>query len=162
MQVFLPPEGLANFGEANPTQDNVFCAQLQRFQIRAWTSGACTAGTPKTATKNSPSSAREVQKSPVWLHSGVLFMLVLMYWYQPDRFLQQDKRVWTSETTWWTRAIISRLKGRPVSELHVPWGEPEMCVAALCERPQGCQHFRKDPKECCKFTCLIPVLSQSL
>lgn len=33
-------------------------------------------------------------------------------------------------------------------------GEPEMCVAALCERPQGCQHFRKDPKECCKFTCL--------
>ncbi|TKS84499.1 Integral membrane protein DGCR2/IDD [Collichthys lucidus] len=36
-------------------------------------------------------------------------------------------------------------------------GEPEMCVAALCERPQGCQHFRKDPKECCKFTCLDPV-----
>lgn len=35
-------------------------------------------------------------------------------------------------------------------------GEPEMCVAALCERPQGCQHFRKDPKECCKFTCLGP------
>lgn len=35
-------------------------------------------------------------------------------------------------------------------------GEPEMCVAALCERPQGCQHFRKDPKECCKFTCLDP------
>lgn len=31
-----------------------------------------------------------------------------------------------------------------------------MCVAALCERPQGCQHFRKDPKECCKFTCLDP------
>lgn len=35
-------------------------------------------------------------------------------------------------------------------------GEPEMCVAALCERPQGCQHFRKDPKECCRFTCLDP------
>ncbi|OCT98286.1 DiGeorge syndrome critical region gene 2 S homeolog isoform X2 [Xenopus laevis] len=35
-------------------------------------------------------------------------------------------------------------------------GEPEMCVAALCERPQGCQQFRKDPKECCKFTCLDP------
>lgn len=33
-------------------------------------------------------------------------------------------------------------------------GEPEMCVAALCERPQGCQQYRKDPKECCKFMCL--------
>lgn len=35
-------------------------------------------------------------------------------------------------------------------------GEAEMCVAALCERPQGCTHFTKDPKECCKFTCLDP------
>lgn len=40
-------------------------------------------------------------------------------------------------------------------------GEPEMCVAALCERPQGCQQFRKDPKECCKFTCLDPGTSTS-
>ncbi|XP_005990215.1 integral membrane protein DGCR2/IDD isoform X2 [Latimeria chalumnae] len=35
-------------------------------------------------------------------------------------------------------------------------GEPEMCVAALCEGPQGCERYRKDPKECCKFTCLDP------
>lgn len=35
MQVFLPPEGLTNFGEASPTQDSVFCAQLQRFQIKS-------------------------------------------------------------------------------------------------------------------------------
>ncbi|XP_075389455.1 integral membrane protein DGCR2/IDD isoform X2 [Tenrec ecaudatus] len=35
-------------------------------------------------------------------------------------------------------------------------GEPEMCVAALCERPQGCQQYLKDPKECCKFMCLDP------
>ena len=35
-------------------------------------------------------------------------------------------------------------------------GEPELCVAALCERPQGCQQYRKDPKECCKFMCLDP------
>nr|XP_033812464.1 integral membrane protein DGCR2/IDD isoform X2 [Geotrypetes seraphini] len=33
-------------------------------------------------------------------------------------------------------------------------GEPEMCLAALCKRPQGCQQYQKDPKECCKFTCL--------
>lgn len=33
-------------------------------------------------------------------------------------------------------------------------GEPEMCVAALCERPAGCQHLLRDPRECCKFTCL--------
>ncbi|KAJ8392972.1 hypothetical protein AAFF_G00068760 [Aldrovandia affinis] len=38
-------------------------------------------------------------------------------------------------------------------------GEPEMCVASLCERAQGCQHFRNNPKECCKFTCLDPVSS---
>lgn len=41
-------------------------------------------------------------------------------------------------------------------------GEPEMCVAALCERPQGCLHFRKDPKECCKFTCLDPGTDEPL
>lgn len=35
MQVFLPPEGLTNFGEASPNQDSVFCAQLQRFQIKS-------------------------------------------------------------------------------------------------------------------------------
>lgn len=35
MQVFLPPEGLTNFGEASPTRDSVFCAQLQRFQIKS-------------------------------------------------------------------------------------------------------------------------------
>lgn len=35
-------------------------------------------------------------------------------------------------------------------------GEAEMCVAALCDRPLGCTHFTKDPKECCKFTCLSP------
>lgn len=34
MQVFLPPEGLTNFGESS-TQDSVFCAQLQRFQIKS-------------------------------------------------------------------------------------------------------------------------------
>lgn len=34
MQVFLPPEGLTNLGEASPSQDNIFCAQLQRFQIK--------------------------------------------------------------------------------------------------------------------------------
>ncbi|XP_065273669.1 integral membrane protein DGCR2/IDD isoform X3 [Emys orbicularis] len=41
-------------------------------------------------------------------------------------------------------------------------GEPEMCVAALCERPQGCQQYRKDPKECCKFTCLDPDTSATV
>lgn len=35
MQVFLPPDSLASLGEASPTQDNVFCAQLQRFQIKS-------------------------------------------------------------------------------------------------------------------------------
>lgn len=33
VQVFLPPEGLAKIGETS-SQDNVFCAQLQRFQLK--------------------------------------------------------------------------------------------------------------------------------
>ncbi|XP_044530423.1 integral membrane protein DGCR2/IDD isoform X4 [Gracilinanus agilis] len=41
-------------------------------------------------------------------------------------------------------------------------GEPEMCVAALCEGPQGCQQYDKDPKECCKFMCLDPADGSSL
>uniref|UniRef100_UPI00358E5436 integral membrane protein DGCR2/IDD isoform X1 n=1 Tax=Myxine glutinosa TaxID=7769 RepID=UPI00358E5436 len=36
-------------------------------------------------------------------------------------------------------------------------GEAEACVAALCERPQACQRFQIDPRECCKFTCLDPA-----
>lgn len=34
MQVFLPPEGLTTFGEGKLTKDSIFCAQLQRFQIK--------------------------------------------------------------------------------------------------------------------------------
>ncbi|KAL8180341.1 UNVERIFIED_CONTAM: Integral membrane protein dgcr2/IDD [Gekko kuhli] len=41
-------------------------------------------------------------------------------------------------------------------------GEPEMCVAALCERPQGCQQYLKDPKECCRFTCLDPGCTENI
>ncbi|CAN0369583.1 unnamed protein product [Lampetra planeri] len=36
-------------------------------------------------------------------------------------------------------------------------GEAETCIAALCERPQACQRFQMDPRECCKFTCLDPA-----
>ncbi|MBZ3880803.1 Integral membrane protein DGCR2/IDD [Sciurus carolinensis] len=35
-------------------------------------------------------------------------------------------------------------------------GEPYLCVATLCEGPQGCQQYQKDPRECCKFMCLDP------
>lgn len=31
--MFLPPEGLEKVGEISTSQDNIFCAQLQRFQI---------------------------------------------------------------------------------------------------------------------------------
>ncbi len=150
---------------ARRTQPRITCSvpSCSAFRSRAWTSGACTAGTPKTATKNSPSSAREVQKSPVWLHSGVLFMLVLMYWYQPDRFLQQDKRVWTSETTWWTRAIISRLKGTTRV-----WAARAMKASQRCVWPP-CVSVRRAAsisartlKSVASSPAWIPVLSQSL
>ncbi len=150
---------------ARRTQPRITCSapSCSAFRSRAWTSGACTAGTPKTATKNSPSSAREVQKSTFSLHSGVLFMFVLMYWYQPDQFLQQDKRVWTSKTTWWTRAIISRLKGTTRV-----WAARAMRASQRCVWPP-CVSVRRAAsisartlKSAASSPAWIPVLSQSL
>ncbi|CAM4729174.1 hypothetical protein PO909_022900 [Leuciscus waleckii] len=127
MQVFLPPEGLANFGEANPTQDNVFCAQLQRFQIKSMNERGLHSWHAENCYKKFPFLCKRRQTC-VDIKDNVVNE---GYYFTP--------------------------KGDdPCLSCTCHDGEPEMCVAALCERPQGCQHFRKDPKECCKFTCLDP------
>ncbi|XP_063066869.1 integral membrane protein DGCR2/IDD isoform X1 [Engraulis encrasicolus] len=129
MQVFLPPEGLASLGgeEALPPQDNVFCAQLQRFQMKSMNERGLHSWHAENCYKKFPFLCKRRQtcvdiKDQV-VNEG--------YYFTP--------------------------KGDdPCLSCTCHDGEPEMCVAALCERPQGCQHFRKDPKECCKFTCLDP------
>ncbi|KTG31173.1 hypothetical protein cypCar_00018609 [Cyprinus carpio] len=127
MQVFLPPEGLANLGEGNPTQDNVFCAQLQRFQIKNMNERGLHSWHAENCYKKFPFLCKRRQTC-VDIRDNVVNE---GYYFTP--------------------------KGDdPCLSCTCHDGEPEMCVAALCERPQGCQHFRKDPKECCKFTCLDP------
>ncbi|XP_062410044.1 integral membrane protein DGCR2/IDD isoform X2 [Sardina pilchardus] len=128
MEVILPPEGLTSLlREAAPPQDNVFCGQLQRFQMRSMNEHGLHSWHAENCYKKFPFLCKRRQtcvdiKDQV-VNEG--------YYFTP--------------------------KGDdPCLSCTCHDGEPEMCVAALCERPQGCQHFRKDPKECCKFTCLDP------
>ncbi|CAG5867433.1 unnamed protein product [Menidia menidia] len=154
MQVFLPPEGLTKLGETSPAQDNVFCAQLQRFQIKtmndrglhSWHAENCYKKFPflcKRSTRPPPQRRRGPARPP---GRG------LDVAFPPTGQTCVDiKDNVVNEGYYFTP------KGDdPCLSCTCHDGEPEMCVAALCERPQGCQHFRKDPKECCKFTCLDP------
>ncbi|XP_061118098.1 integral membrane protein DGCR2/IDD-like [Conger conger] len=129
MQVFLPPEGLTRFGEgaATPSQDSVFCAQLQRFHMGSMNERGLHSWHADNCYKKFPFLCKRRQTC-VDIKDNVV-----------------------SEGYYFTP------KGDdPCLSCTCHAGEPEMCVAALCERPQGCQHFRKDPKQCCKFTCLDP------
>ncbi|KAI1882400.1 hypothetical protein AGOR_G00250300 [Albula goreensis] len=129
MQVFLPPEGLTRFGEgaSSSSQDSVFCAQLQRFQMGGMNERGLHSWHADNCYKKFPFLCKRRQTC-VDIKDNVV-----------------------SEGYYFTP------KGDdPCLSCTCHDGEPEMCVAALCERPQGCQHFRKDPKQCCKFTCLDP------
>ncbi|XP_077593068.1 integral membrane protein DGCR2/IDD isoform X1 [Stigmatopora nigra] len=127
-QAFLPPDGLPRPGEAK--QDAVFCAQLQRFQLRSMNERGLHSWRADNCDKEFPflCKRRAAEQTCVDIKDNVVGE---GYYFTP--------------------------KGDdPCLSCTCHDGEPEMCVAALCERPQGCQHFRKDPKECCKFTCLDP------
>lgn len=168
MQVFLPPEGLTNFGDASPTQDNVFCAQLQRFQIKSMNERGLHSWHAENCYKKFPFLCKRRMCSFCAFPSQI-----------PKRLLvfsqSRDGRLWLYLHVLPTGQTCVDIKDNVVNEGYyfTPKGddpclsctchdgEPEMCVAALCERPQGCQHFRKDPKECCKFTCLDPGTVQN-
>lgn len=156
MQVFLPPEGLTNLGDASPSQDNVFCAQLQRFQIKSmnerglhsWHAENCYKKFPFLCKRSACSSSRQTCSSCTPIH---LWTVVTLCFLLTGQTCVDIKDNVVNEGYYFTP------KGDdPCLSCTCHDGEPEMCVAALCERPQGCQHFRKDPKECCKFTCLDP------
>lgn len=156
MQVFLPPEGLTNFGEASPTQDSVFCAQLQRFQIKSMNERGLHSWHAENCYKKFPflckRSRRPIFPPPSHVLSSPTRVLTPPLSPPPTGQTCVDiKDNVVNEGYYFTP------KGDdPCLSCTCHDGEPEMCVAALCERPQGCQHFRKDPKECCKFTCLDP------
>lgn len=123
---------------------------------------AFTAGMLRTATRSSPFSARGVRAHPVLFinSSHLMSYFWTIFWcfcFPPTGQTCVDiKDNVVNEGYYFTP------KGDdPCLSCTCHDGEPEMCVAALCERPQGCQHFRKDPKECCKFTCLDPGTCRS-
>ncbi|XP_048850689.1 integral membrane protein DGCR2/IDD-like isoform X1 [Brienomyrus brachyistius] len=125
MQVFLPPEGLTGFAEALPSQESVFCAQLQRFPMKSMNERGLHSWHAENCNRKFPFLCKRRQTC-VDITDNVV-----------------------SEGYYFTP------KGDdPCLSCTCHAGEPEMCVAALCERPQGCLHFRKDPRQCCKFTCL--------
>ncbi|XP_007255049.2 integral membrane protein DGCR2/IDD [Astyanax mexicanus] len=127
LQVFLPPEGLTGFAEVGSTQESVFCAQLQRFQNKNINEHGLHSWHAENCYQQYPFLCKRRQTC-VDIKDNVV-----------------------SEGYYFTP------KGDdPCLSCTCHDGEPEMCVAALCDRPQGCTHFRKDPKECCKFTCLDP------
>ncbi|CAL8321143.1 unnamed protein product [Lota lota] len=128
MQAFLPPDSLPSFSqEGAPKQDNVFCGQLQRFQSKSMNERGLHSWNAENCYKKFPFLCKRRQTC-VDIKDNVVNE---GYYFTP--------------------------KGDdPCLSCTCHDGEPEMCVAALCERPQSCQHFRKDPKECCKFTCLDP------
>lgn len=126
-EVFLPPEQVPTFGMTISEQENVLCAQLQCSHF------------------------------PSLRHHG------LHSWYaencnEKSAFLCKRSQtcVDIKDNVVDEGKYFTPKGNDPCLSCTCHNGEPEMCVAALCERPQGCQHFEKDPKECCKFTCLDP------
>lgn len=126
-EVFLPPEKVTFFGMTISEQENVLCAQLQCSHF------------------------------PSLRHHG------LHSWYaencnEKSAFLCKRSQtcVDIKDNVVDEGKYFTPKGNDPCLSCTCHKGEPEMCVAALCERPQGCQHFEKDPKECCKFTCLDP------
>lgn len=152
MQVFLPPEGLTNFEEASSTQDSVFCAQLQRFQIKSMNERGLHSWHAENCYKKFPFLCkRRTQPSSILSRCLGLRSVLTPHFLPTGQTCVDIKDNVVNEGYYFTP------KGDdPCLSCTCHEGEPEMCVAALCERPQGCQHFRKDPKECCKFTCLDP------
>lgn len=151
-------------GRRLPPRTTSSAPSCSAFRSKAWTNEACTAGTLRTATRSSPFSARGVCAHWVSSIRNVLFQSYNIYFglcldviFSPTGQTCVDiKDNVVNEGYYFTP------KGDdPCLSCTCHDGEPEMCVAALCERPQGCQHFRKDPKECCKFTCLDPGTATS-
>lgn len=150
MQVFLPPEGLTNFGEASPTQDNGFCAQLQRFQIKSmnerglhsWHAENCSKKFPFLCKRSMCSRCLLHQKSRARVLSCNAYFGKCLFPLRPDR-----TNVCGHKRQRCDRGVLLHPQGgRPVSELHVSWRrarDVRGCVvrpsAGLPALPQGPQ-----------------------
>ncbi|XP_062870110.1 integral membrane protein DGCR2/IDD [Trichomycterus rosablanca] len=127
VQVFLPPEGLARVLEHGVKQDSVYCAQLQRFQNRNMNEHGLHSWHTENCFKRFPFLCK-TRQTCVDIQDNVVSE---GYYFTPKG-------------------------GDPCLSCTCHDGEAERCVAALCERPQGCTDFTRDPKECCRFTCNDP------
>ncbi|XP_069789734.1 integral membrane protein DGCR2/IDD isoform X3 [Narcine bancroftii] len=126
-EVFLPPDQVPTFGMTISEQETVLCAQLQCSHFPSLWNHGLHSWYAENCNEKSAFLCKRSQTC-VDIKDNVV----------------DEGRYFTP-------------KGNdPCLSCTCHNGEPEMCVAALCERPQGCQHYEKDPKECCKFTCLDP------
>lgn len=159
---FCHPRVWPTLGRRLPPRTTSSVLSCSAFRLKAWMNEAFTAGTLRTATRSSPFSARGVRAHP----SSVQVILCLIFGLYFDVFvffpLPTGQTCVDIKDNVVNEGYYFTPKGDdPCLSCTCHDGEPEMCVAALCERPQGCQHFRKDPKECCKFTCLDPGTCRS-
>lgn len=148
------------WGRPPPPKTMSSVRSCSAFSTKAWTSEACTAGTLRTVTRSFRFCARGVwvnflfvikHMKSVICSAGAMCLFWCHILFATGQTCVDIKDNVVNEGYYFTP------KGDdPCLSCTCHDGEPEMCVAALCERPQGCQHFRKDPKECCKFTCLDP------
>ncbi|XP_007908282.2 integral membrane protein DGCR2/IDD [Callorhinchus milii] len=158
-EVFLPPKKVPRFGMTISDQETVLCAQLQcshspslrHHGLHSWYAENCN---EKSAFLCKRSIGGVVTKFAVESKLGGVVN---------SETVKNKEAAYSGQTCVDIKDNIVgegyyfTPKGNdPCLSCTCHRGEPEMCVAALCERPQGCQHYEKDPKECCKFTCLDP------
>lgn len=99
MQVFLPPEGLTNFGEASSTQESVFCAQLQRFQFKSMNERGLHSWHAENCYKKFPFLCK--RSTPPAPPPFILTCFIILHLSADATFCSpQDKPAWTSRTTW--------------------------------------------------------------
>lgn len=164
MQVFLPPESVASIADASLSQDNIFCAQLQRFQIKSMNERGLHSWHAEKCDKKFPFICKRSRFHHQRSAQLFQFILVICFWikFWLINFVAGQTCVDIKDNVVNEGYYFTPKGDDPCLSCTCHDGEPEMCVAALCERPQGCQHFRKDPKVCCKFTCLDPGTSFTL
>lgn len=117
MQVFLPPEGLTNFGEASSTQDSVFCAQLQRLQIKSMNERGLHSWHAENCYKKFPFLCKRSTHPFFIITCFTNPQLSVDATFPSNRTNLRRHKGQRGE-----RGLLLHTKGgRPVSELHVSW-----------------------------------------
>ncbi|XP_078713747.1 integral membrane protein DGCR2/IDD [Lampetra fluviatilis] len=127
-EVVLPPDKVPTFGAAISEQAEVLCGQLQCFHYPSLRHRGLHSWYAENCNQKAPFLCKQ-EKTCIDIRENVVVE-------------GQDFTPRGSD---------------PCLMCKCHKGEAETCIAALCERPQACQRFQMDPRECCKFTCLDPA-----